>query len=104
MAREAGQLGRQPKCHAHARLGGIEAALPRQALIDAALAPAPDARGQRADRVLREAQSLADLADRAARAVVDHGRGDAGVLAAVFPVDVLDDLLAPLVLEVDVDV
>ncbi len=31
-------------------------------------------------------------------------RGDAGVLAAVFAVDVLDHLLAPLVLEIDVDV
>src|SRR5690606_28816133 len=69
-----------------------------------ALAPAPDARGERADRVLRQAERLAHLADRAARAVVDHGRGDAGMLAAVLPVDVLDDLLAPLVLEIDVDV
>ncbi len=92
------------KGQAKARLGGIEAALLRQALIDAALAPAPDARRERADRVLGEAERLADLAHRAARAVVDHGRGDAGVLAAVLPVDVLDDLLAPLVLEVDVDV
>ena len=86
------------------RLGGIEAGSRDVLGVDAAIAPAPDAGGQRADRVVRQAQRLADLADRAARAVVDHGRGDAGALAAVFRVDVLDDLLAPLVLEVDVDV
>ena len=47
---------------------------------------------------------LADLADRAARAVADHGGGETGAVAAVFLVDVLDHLLAPLVLEIDIDV
>ena len=35
---------------------------------------------------------------------MDHGRRDTGMFAAVFSIDVLDDLFAPLVLEVDVDV
>ena len=35
---------------------------------------------------------------------MDHGRRDPGAVAAVFLVDVLDHLLAPLVLEIDVDV
>ncbi len=35
---------------------------------------------------------------------MDHGRGDPGAVAAVFLVDVLDHLLAPLMLEIDVDV
>ena len=39
-----------------------------------------------------------------ARAIVDDRRGNPGAVAAVFLVDVLDHLLAPLVLEVDVDV
>src|SRR5262249_14134855 len=39
-----------------------------------------------------------------ARAVVDHGRADGGMLAAVTSVEILDDLLPPLVLEIDVDV
>ena len=47
---------------------------------------------------------IADLADGGAAAIADHGGGDAGALAAVFAVDVLDHLLAPLVLEIDVDV
>ena len=38
------------------------------------------------------------------RPVRDDGGGEAGALPAVAAVDVLDHLLAPLVLEVDVDV
>ena len=71
---------------------------------DRAAAHAPDRGGERADRVVRQAEDLADLADRRAAAVGDHGRGDAGPLAAVSAIDVLDHLLAPLVLEIDVDV
>ena len=52
----------------------------------------------------RQAERLADLADGRAAAIADHGGGDAGALAPVFAVDVLDHLLAPLVLEIDVDV
>src|SRR5581483_12149407 len=47
---------------------------------------------------------LAHLADGHARPVVDDGGADGGALAAVAGVEVLDHLLAPLVLEVDVDV
>src|SRR6266403_1056672 len=45
---------------------------------------------------------LADLADRAAGAVANDGRGDAGAVAAVFVIDVLDHLFAPLMLEIDI--
>src|SRR5262249_46307976 len=49
-------------------------------------------------------ERLADLAYRAAGAIV-HDRGaDRSAFASIAPVDVLDHLLAPLVLEVDVDV
>src|SRR4029078_8527607 len=41
---------------------------------------------------------------RRAPAIRDHGGGDAGAVASVFPVDVLDNLFAPLVLEIDVDI
>ena len=47
---------------------------------------------------------LADFADGAARPIADDGRGDAGAVAAVALVDILDHLLAPLMLEIDVDV
>ena len=52
----------------------------------------------------RHGQRLAHIAQGAARAVGgDHG-GNGGALAAVFGIDVLDDLLAPVVLKIDVDV
>jgi hypothetical protein len=35
---------------------------------------------------------------------MDDGGGNTGTVAAVFCVDVLDHLLAPLMLEIDVDV
>ena len=48
--------------------------------------------------------ALRHVAHRALAAVADHRRGQRGALAAVLAVDVLDHFLAPLVLEVDVDV
>ena len=65
---------------------------------------APDRLGEPRGDVLRKAHRLADLADRAAVAVADDGGGDGGAVAAVALVDVLDHLLAALVLEVHVDV
>ena len=43
-------------------------------------------------------------ADRPLLPVMDHRGGDARALAALALVDVLDDLLAPLVLEVHIDI
>ena len=56
------------------------------------------------DAVERQAQRLADVADRRARPVGDDLGRHAGPVAAVLLVDVLDHLLAALVLEIDVDV
>ena len=72
--------------------------------FDAAAAAAPDRVGHHAQRVGRQAERLADVADGAAAAIGDHGGGERGAGAALGPVDPLDDLLAPLVLEIDVDV
>src|SRR3546814_8412560 len=69
------------------------------------LAPASPARiGKPRGHILAETERLADLANRAARAVVNDGRRDPGALAPIAVVDVLDHLLAPLMLELDVDV
>ncbi len=51
-----------------------------------------------------EAEGLADVAHGALRPVADHRRGERGAGAAVLRVEILDHLLAPLVLEVHVDV
>ena len=72
--------------------------------VDALARPAPDLAGERAGDVLGQAQRLADLADRAAAAVAADHRGQRGMAVAVGLVDPLDHFLAPLMLEIDVDV
>ena len=54
--------------------------------------------------VVRQAHRLADVADGAFRAVMDDRGGDARAVATVAGVDILDDLLAPFMLEIHVDV
>jgi hypothetical protein len=97
----AGEAEREPE----ARGVGVEADL--VAHVGRAhpfLRPAPHGLGERVEHVLAEPQRLADLADRGARAVADHGGGEPGTMAAVLFVDVLDHFFAAGVLEVDVDV
>ena len=60
--------------------------------------------GEAVHELGREAQGLAHLAHGAAAAVADDLGGQGGAVPAVAAVDVLEHLLAPLVLEVDVDV
>ena len=55
-------------------------------------------------QVLGEAERLADVADRALGAIADYCRAQSGVIAAILLEDPLHDDLAPLVLEIDVDV
>ena len=104
MAREAAQRGRQFERQHQPGIGGIEAGLAHMADVDAARSHAPHRVGHRAHRVGRQAERLADLADGAAAAVGDHRGRQRGARAAFLLVDPLDDLLAPLVLEIDVDV
>ena len=76
----------------------------RSLVADTLRAPAPHEAGQSARHILRHSQRLADFAHRAAGAVADHDGGERGPCAAIGVVDPLDDLLAPLVLEVDIDI
>ena len=68
------------------------------------MAPAVDPLRQRVGLTIREADGLRHLPHRRARPVGDHVRHLRGTLAPVLRVDVLDHLLAPLVLDVEVDV
>src|SRR3546814_17723443 len=64
----------------------------------------PDRPGEPRGHVFAEAKRLADLAHRAARAVArDHG-GQRRMRAAIGLVNPLDDFLAPLMLEIDVNI
>ena len=58
----------------------------------------------RLDALQVDAERAADVAQRRARPVADDDRRERRAMAAVLAVDVLDDLFAALVLEVDVDV
>ena len=81
--------------------------MPARASSLSRTAPPPSPRSRTASAPMvssDQAERLADLADGGAAAIGDHRAGDAGAVAAVFAVDVLDHLLAPLVLEIDVDV
>jgi len=86
------------------RIGEVEAGVVRALLLQLGVHMPPDGRGEGAAHVFGKPHHLADFADRRARAIVDHGRGDPGAIPAVFLVNVLDHLLAPLMLEIDVDV
>src|SRR3546814_7183281 len=72
--------------------------------LDAFLRPPPDLRRQRLDQVLRESERLAYVAQRALGAVADDGRAERGVIAAIGLEHPLHDDLAPLMLEIHVDV
>ena len=72
--------------------------------LHAARPHAPHRVGHHAHRVWRKAEHLADFANGAATPEGDH-RGSQGRLGTMlFLVDPLDDLLAALVLEIDVDI
>ena len=104
MAGKTDQLTRECDGLAQQRIGGVEAGLAEPACGGAFPVHVPERTGERRGRVLREPHGLAHVPRRAPPPVADDGGGEAGAGAAVTAVDVLDHLLAPLVLEVDVDV
>ena len=104
MAGKSHQFLRQRHHLLQFRIGRIEAGTPRFLFLYASHRPAPKRAGERADGVIGKAEDLADLADGAATAIADDGGGHAGMIASISLVDVLDHLLAPLVLEIDIDV
>ena len=104
VARKADQFAGEVERQAQIAVGRVEPGLAHPLVGDRLVRPAPDDAGERGDDIARQPHHLADLADRAARAVADHRGGEPGAVAAVFLVDVLDHLLAPLMLEIDIDV
>src|SRR4029434_9587970 len=66
--------------------------------------PPPEHAGEAIDLRQVEAERLADVAYGALRTIGDERGGERRAVAAVLRVDVLHHFLAPLVLEVDVDV
>src|SRR5580692_9325310 len=66
--------------------------------------PSPQLRGEGTGDVLRKPHHLADFAHGAAGAVADHCGADRGPVTAISLIDPLDDFLAPLMLEIHVNV
>ncbi len=96
----AGKLDREPD-HGILRIG---ARLPHLHVVEALAPAAPHGIGQCGGDVFRQPQRLADVADRAARTIVNDGGNDRGAVAAVAAIDILHHLLTPRMFEVDVDV
>src|SRR5438445_585775 len=94
VARTAAQPCRQVEYQTQGAVRRVEPGLAHSQVCDRVVAPPPDDAGEGGDDIDAEPQCLADLADRRARAVADHGGGETGPVAAVFFIDVLDHLLA----------
>src|SRR5580692_5570824 len=86
------------------RISGVEPDLADVVLRDAFVIAAPDGLGEGGRHIRRQSEHLADFADGTTRAVMDDGRANGGAVASIAVVDVLDHLLAPLMLEIDIDV
>ena len=67
-------------------------------------AKAPDLRRHRRQCILGQPHRPADLAHRPLAAIMDHRGTETGAVAAIAFVDMLDHLLAPLMLEIDINV
>src|SRR5271154_28035 len=104
MAWKADQLLRHFERETERRIGGIKPYRAHTILADRRCLLAPGGPVESGDDVVREAEDLSRFADRRTHAIGDHSGGEARALATIVIIDILDHLLAPLVLEVDVDV
>ena len=96
----AGEVERQPQpavCHVEVERCGV-------LLLHPLIAPGPDLGGQGGGHILGQAHGLADIAHRAAGAKAHHRAAQRRTLAPVMLIDPLDHLLAPLMLEIDIDI
>jgi hypothetical protein len=103
MARETDQFVGEMHGLPDRRIERIEASL-ADMIVRQSVAIAPDGFRQSRGDVLGQPHDLADFADGAAGAVMHDSRADRRAVAAIALIDVLDHLLAPLVLEIDVDI
>ncbi len=99
-ARQLQPQGGRVRAERHAHVGGQRL----QPVFGDGLVEPVVVLGEGVHQCGRHAQGLAHVAQGAARAVADDHGGDGGALGAVLAVDVLDDLFAPVVFEVHVDV
>jgi len=104
MAREAHQARGIVEHAPGRRIGQIETGGLGLARRQIGRRPAPDRPGQRGLHILRQAEDLGRLAPRRTRPVVDDRRRQRRMFTPIGLVDEADHLLAPRMLEVDVDI
>src|SRR5262249_12267811 len=91
MAREAGPLVRERRGLAERRTSRLETGVAAVS-VRQALAIAPYGLGERRGHIGRQTERLADLAYRAAGAIVHDGGADRGAVPSITLIDVLDHL------------
>src|SRR5258705_10082388 len=104
MPRETHHLAGERDESRDQRIVGIEASFANASRIDRTAIPPREDAGEAIDLREIETERLADVAYRALGTIRDERRGERRAIAAVFLVDVLHHLFAPLMLEIDVDV
>src|SRR5258708_20550441 len=104
MARKTGQGGGKSDEAPHARALGIVARLAQTGDELPAVVPPGDRLGDSVYMQRIEPKRFPDVAQRALGLISDERGRQRSALTAVFALDVLDDFLAPLVLEIDVDI
>src|SRR5262245_65460516 len=95
VTRETVDLMREHKYLAHAPALRVEAGSGHSVLRNCTAPAAPDRGRQGSNGVLAQAKGFADLADRRAAAIRNNRGGDAGAIATILAVDILNDLFAP---------
>ena len=104
VARKVLQFSHQCEQPTQLRITGIEARLLQMFGRQCLSVPTVDRSRQAIELVGSQAECAPHVAHRTPGPVSDHRRRQRRPLPPVFAVDVLDHLLAPLVLEIDVDV
>src|SRR5256885_16761757 len=104
MARKTEQGGGKPDEAPHDRAPGIETRLAKPGYALPPIVPPGDRLGDSVHLQRIEPERFPDVAQRALGLISDERGRQPSALTAVFVIDVLDDFLAPLVLEIDVDI
>src|SRR6267378_263686 len=104
MARKTEQGGGKRDEAPHDRALGIVARLAQAGDELPAVVPPSDRFGDSVHLERIEPERFPDVAQRALGLISDERGRQRSALAAIFAIDILDDFLAPLVLEIDVDI
>jgi hypothetical protein len=104
VTRKLDQFGRKLHRAMDHGILGIETRLPHLHLGQAVAPASPNRIGEQRGDVLGQAERLADVADRAARTIMNDGGDDRCAVTAVTIEDILHHLFTARMLEIDIDI